>query len=103
VESQKFCELHSVAGVFDHSKFDVLTEFVPEFLIFILFNNFFSTLFNSLLSIVDDLLSLVDLLFLIVIVVLVALISQTLDHIDGLTDELLAHNFNHFHLLKLLS
>ena len=83
---KKFCELRSVRGIFNDTELDVLAEVLPELTVLILLI-FLLSIFLVVLGFL--LLRLVSGLFIVLIVLVViflVLLSEGLDHLDGLPD-----------------
>jgi hypothetical protein len=113
VESKKFCKFGAVGRVFNHTKFDVLAEAVPEslvllvaFILLIIFLFVVLALFFTLLVFFlffEIGISFLIVIFVVVILVFVFLLSKLADHLDRLADEFLGHDFEHLELLQLLT
>lgn len=100
---KKFCELRSVRGIFNDSELDVLAEVLPELAILILLIFLLSILLLVLGFLLLRLVSGLFVVLIVLIVVFLVLLSEGLDHLDCLPDELLAHDLDHLELLELLA
>ena len=100
---KKFGELRSVRGIFNDTELDVLAEVLPELAVLILLILLLSILLLVLRFLLLRLVSGLLIFIVLLIVVFLVLLGEGLDHLDGLPDELLAHDLDHLELLELLA